>query len=809
VIIRSLRLENYRKHKNTYVEFPDGLFGIVGNNGAGKTTLIEAIAYAIYGQHASKTGQNLIKREQASGDSDCKVELEFHLGSDSYRIIRELRGSRQSPFASLYVNNRCEVEGVNPVTRYLSKKIGMDYKSFFTSIFAKQKELDALSNLGPQERSKRILRLLGVDRIDVAIGNLRQNKREKESTIRGIKNTLADIGELNSALEELQKQKGSYEHKVESEKIELEKAKTILDNTTKSKENLEIKYTEYQRLDKLASNCITQKDSYELNLESRNKELENLEKAKQELQIIKPKLKLFKSIKTKKENLDKIREVYLKKNNYDSQMRDIDVNIKEMRANRNEIITTLKQTSNLETKLQTVKKTISNYTKSYTEIGKKIASKKAIISQFKQERRDSMKDFDSIKKLGPKSKCPVCKKTIGKEFSDIVKHFTNEASKTNKKIQTAEAVIDKLSKESQKIQRLMTSTQKDEESISKLIRQRIKDNQSKNGIDEQIRSELQKKKRLLQNIKALGKINYKETIHGKIKKQFEELSSLDKTRISLETRSTQIPDIKNIIASLQNKKTSVVGEIEKISKSIKDLNFNLLEYEKTKSVHSTAIQNHHEVEMNMVNTKNTLSNIERDITTTTNQISQENERLKQIEDEEKNVQLLQALDKIFGDFRIDLVSRIRPMLSLRASDLFRKLTDGKYANIIIDENYDILIEDDGKQFPLERFSGGEEDLASLCLRIAISQVIEERAGASSINFIALDEVFGSQDESRRNNILKALNDLSSQFRQVMVITHTDDVKDLLPYVFNVLGTEDKSCRVVSEGSPSLSLVGIG
>jgi len=807
VIIRSLRLENYRKHKNTFVEFPDGLFGIVGNNGAGKTTLIEAIAYAIYGQHASKTGQNLIKREQASSDSDCKVELEFHLGSDSYRIIRELRGNRQSPFASLYVNDRCEVEGVNPVTHYLSKKIGMDYKSFFTSIFAKQKELDALSNLGPQERSKRILRLLGVDRIDVAIGNLRQNKKEKELTIQGIKNTLADIDELNSTLEELQKQKESCEHKVESEKIELDETESSLHNITQLKENLEKKYTEYQKLDKLVSNCITQKDSHEHNLESRNKELANLEKAKNELQIIQPKLKLFKSIQTKKENLDKMREAYLKKNNYDSQARSIDADIKKMRVDRNKILATLKQTSNLETKLQTIKKITSGYTKSHTEIGKKLASKKALISQFKQERKDSMKDFDAIKKLGPKSKCPVCKKIIGKELSDIVKHFTNEASKTNKKIQAAEILVDNLSKESQKIQRLMTSTQKEGETINKSIKQRIKDSQSKKSMNEQIRSELQKKKRILQNIQALGKINYNETTHDKVKEQFEELSSLDKTRISLETRSSQIPEIKNIITSLQSKKISVFNEIEKISKSIKDLNFNLQEYEQVKSAHSDAIQNHHEVEMNIVNTKNALNNIERDITTTINQISQENERRKQIEDEEKNVRLLQALDKIFGDFRVDLVSRIRPMLSLRASDLFRKLTDGKYANITIDENYNILIEDDGKQFPLERFSGGEEDLASLCLRIAISQVIEERSGASSINFIALDEVFGSQDESRRNNILKALNDLSSQFRQVMVITHTDDIKDLLPYVFNVMETEDKSCKVISEGSPSLSLVG--
>jgi len=44
MIIHSLKLKNYRKFKDDFIEFPEGLFGIVGNNGAGKTSLIEAIA---------------------------------------------------------------------------------------------------------------------------------------------------------------------------------------------------------------------------------------------------------------------------------------------------------------------------------------------------------------------------------------------------------------------------------------------------------------------------------------------------------------------------------------------------------------------------------------------------------------------------------------------------------------------------------------------------------------------------------------------------------------------------------------------
>src|SRR2546428_1141223 len=343
MIIRSLRLQNYRKHKDTFIEFPDGLFGIVGNNGAGKTTIIEAMAYAIYGQHASKTGQELIKREQATPDSDCRVELEFSLGQDSYRVIRELRGSRQSPYASLSVNNRSEVEGVSPVIRYLSKKIGMDYKSFFTSIFAKQKELDVLSELPAGERKKRILRLLGVDRIDVATENVRRNKKESETKIGAVKGALQDIDELNSTLEELKKQKTINKQKVDAEKAALKEAKTVLSKTMKVKDALEKKFKKYQSLDKRLGICETQKRSDEGNLKSRQQELGELEQAKKDLLEIKPKLKPFASIKSRKESLDDIREKYLKKNQLEDRIKEIDENIGKLKNDRKTALLKIKK----------------------------------------------------------------------------------------------------------------------------------------------------------------------------------------------------------------------------------------------------------------------------------------------------------------------------------------------------------------------------------------------------------------------------------------------------------------------------------
>jgi exonuclease SbcC len=70
------------------------------------------------------------------------------------------------------------------------------------------------------------------------------------------------------------------------------------------------------------------------------------------------------------------------------------------------------------------------------------------------------------------------------------------------------------------------------------------------------------------------------------------------------------------------------------------------------------------------------------------------------------------------------------------------------------------------------------------MRLAISEIITERAG-SVFQFIILDEIFGSQDDIRKQNIIKALNGFSSKFRQIFLITHVDDIKQFTEHTIEV------------------------
>ena len=184
--------------------------------------------------------------------------------------------------------------------------------------------------------------------------------------------------------------------------------------------------------------------------------------------------------------------------------------------------------------------------------------------------------------------------------------------------------------------------------------------------------------------------------------------------------------------------------------------------------------------------------LQKDVEIVKKDINEQKIKRCDIEIAEEEMVYLKALDEHFGRFRLELAGRIRPMLAARASELLRVTTDARYSLIELDEDYNIMVYDGTVAYPVARFSGGEQDLINLCLRIAISQVVAGRSGGTAINFIVLDEIFGSQDEERKELVINALNQLYSQFRQILIITHVESIKDVFPVIISVEMEDDST-----------------
>jgi DNA repair protein SbcC/Rad50 len=156
------------------------------------------------------------------------------------------------------------------------------------------------------------------------------------------------------------------------------------------------------------------------------------------------------------------------------------------------------------------------------------------------------------------------------------------------------------------------------------------------------------------------------------------------------------------------------------------------------------------------------------------------------------------LDRAFTDLRTDLNVQLRPEMGELASAFLTELTDARYDEMELDDSYNLTVIEDGA--PKHVISGGEQDVANLSLRLAISQMIAERAG-QSFSLLILDEVFGSLDESRRQNVVELLRGLQDRFEQVILITHIEQVREGVDRVISVRYDEETGCSVVTQVEP--------
>ena len=156
---------------------------------------------------------------------------------------------------------------------------------------------------------------------------------------------------------------------------------------------------------------------------------------------------------------------------------------------------------------------------------------------------------------------------------------------------------------------------------------------------------------------------------------------------------------------------------------------------------------------------------------------------------QSKVQELNDYEKIkvsLAIFKTRLNSKVAPRISQFASEMYSQITKGKYQHIEVNNEFDFFIYYDGIARPInDWFSGGEVDLANLVLRIAISKTLNELNGNSNIEFLAFDEIFGSQDESRRLEILNAFHTIKEQYRQIFLISHEMEIKESLEQVIEL------------------------
>jgi len=676
----SLKLKNYRQFKDAEIEFPDGVTGIIGLNGAGKSTIIEAISWTLYGNVAARTDKQGIKRAGAAPSASVEVMLVAEISGIQYQITRVLKGQSQMGSGQIVSGGKVIAESVKGMDKEIEHLIGMDFPSFKTSFLAKQKELNALTDLKPAERKDVIIRMLGINSIDKAISEIRKDIRENKQSTEFKKRSLKDGNELRSEAQKLKNDSVKTARKVTEIEEELKKLKEVVGAFAD-------KFNEDRKLNEKYNKLKTRKAQVEATLTEMNKrekehikQVEQLEKLEKELPALSKAYEGYEALK------DKSR----------------------------------KFSATIEKQIDQISEKLEDMGVKYRELSENEARLKA------------------------QKTCPTC----GQEIINpekINEHFAERKAK--------------LKSEETRLTKQKAILEKWEKAGEMPTKEDIAD--FKFDAEE-----------LEVNEKEIARLKPLADRYPLVKARVDQIKEME---ISIEAGKKEKVEFENDL-------NKIIIELEKVPFDPKKYDLIALEFNKSNKLLESKYEERNSL-------KEMLGRIEGELIAKEKEIINTDQALKDIENSLHLQEDRNRLADIMTEYRTFLISRIQPELAEISGRLFSELTNGKYQGVELDENYEMHIYDGGAKYPLSRFSGGEADLANLCLRLAISQLISSSTGAET-GFIILDEIFGSQDQFRKSAIMEALSGLSKMFRQMILITHVDEIKDGLEHIIEV--SEDDS-----------------
>lgn len=157
-MIESLKLTNFRKHRNTEVSFSQGLHVVRGPNEGGKSTLIEGILYALGGVRTLRDSlEDCVTWDEPL--NSLKVTLVIVVDGVRYTVTRSKAGCE-----CIYAGGTCT--GQSEVTNFMARLLKADMATASKLMMSSQLDIRGALEAGPKATSELIERLSEFNQID-------------------------------------------------------------------------------------------------------------------------------------------------------------------------------------------------------------------------------------------------------------------------------------------------------------------------------------------------------------------------------------------------------------------------------------------------------------------------------------------------------------------------------------------------------------------------------------------------------------------------------------------------------------------
>jgi DNA repair protein SbcC/Rad50 len=778
--LRSLTLRNFRVYRAVDLEFPDGLVGIYGPNGSGKSTLIESLRYALYGD--SRTDKAELR--SAGVREDLLVELVFEHEGNAYDVRRRLKGQNLTPEVEVYRNGQLAVQSAREAGAFLARVVGMDQRAFLASVCAQQKELTAFATMQANDRRKLVLDLLGVSPIERALARVRDDARDRRKTAEGARAQLPDLGALEAAAAEAAGELAAAEAAAAEAAADEEQACAALAEAEAALAEAERAAADLAALRHRAGLARAEAATSRQEADRHERRAGAADALEPQIRAAEAEAVALAGAAAPLQALERARETHQERA---ALARALDDAHRRERTAADALARATIQaagagelgaaTAGLEAQQEEIDRELDAARERHAELAGALGAAGARLAAAREAAEGGAA-------LDPQAPCPTCGQPLGERYADLRQHRAEELDAAGAARARAAVALDeakaagialaarhktlteelKAAREAERrAERAVALAESAEAALQAAhddatARQAALDTVPDPGFDPQrweaARQAAARRDEVTGALAGLrARRDQAEVDRRAAKEALARADEADGRAATMDAEAAALGDADAVLATARERQRAA-GRQRTLAHGVQQQAAAALAGARRRQADQAAA------------------------------LAAGRQRHEQVAALEEEAGYLARLVDLVVAFRMHLVSRLGRRLSAEAAGLFAELTDHEYQDLVVDpEDYSIRIADAGVEYELSRFSGSENDLASLSLRVAVSLVIAE--GAGELGVLVLDEVLGALDRDRRERMLAALTTLQGRFRQVLLVTHNDEVKDLLPAAIEV------------------------
>ncbi len=777
----SLQAQNFKKLKiSKPLPLSEGIILITGLNESGKSTILDAVLYALFGRVIRPSKMPSNEDIISYGNGEAQVRLEFDIGENRYRVVREVHKTRPNRATLVEVRpngtTKTLASSVKDVTAEIERLLGgITYDEIVASSVVAQKDLERLIKQRLDDRRKVINVFLNLE----SFNKVQDQLDTERNAIEGTSRTPGHLTLERERLETLNEQLNEYK----DTSVQLDNLNVKVEKLKKDQQNQEKQFVDTDNLYKTLNEygeAVKQRDSLQREVEDKSLLTNNLQqqlasvdaqraelgKAEAEVKKYADLAEAEKAITRASEVLERVRSAELQKAQFDEREQRLQGQIAE--TNRNVTSADESQIAS-----STKPRRIWSYLISTAAFGAGailsfilafaalsiVLGSLAVVSLLLLTRQ-----IVSLSQQADASK----QQQERLASAQLVASWENELEEVKKDRDTADVTIRQGSNQILQVLSAIPSYSSYLEGLND-PREVVEQASLIYNQDKQSLSAVTERVNMLQ--KRLGE-------EPLLKRQLAQ-AHLDIATVERKLKNTLLP-------SLPEGVEFSPALLDEASQMRDNLNESV-------SRVKTQVE---ESMTRMIELK---------------QFLEENKELEEQVDEQKRKVLLLQKQLAVVKYSIkgleqtseSLRNRVKPQVERYMSQILPVITSGRYKAVQLEDDYTVRVFDPeaGEFRPKEVFSGGTEDQLLLAMRLAFALALIPQAKGRNPEFLFLEEPLGSSDKVRREGILELMHkELSQNFKQIFLISH---VGDLEVEADTVIEMENGAVREVVTRKPSL------